>query len=150
MQEQKAREQEVAANLLKRFEPQGATMVMVEAALSAAEGSTRIAIKMLTAQLARCFTDVKTTYSAHAMPATAVRPQVSLVQAAMCANACMHACAHWRTCVCTRTRTSWHWWMDTQISGIDWRVYPSVCTCARTHTCTHAHTHARTCAHYHA
>ena len=45
-EERRAREQEVAANLLKRFEPQGATMAMVEAALAEGEGSTPAAVKV--------------------------------------------------------------------------------------------------------
>ena len=82
MEERRAREQKVAADLLKRFEPQGATMVMVEAALSAAEGSTRIATKMLTAQLATYARD--------------------------CTHAFMRACMHTRTCAHARTHARTH------------------------------------------
>ena len=50
-EERRAREQEVAANLLKRFEPQGATMAMVEAALAEAAGTLSVAVKLLTRRL---------------------------------------------------------------------------------------------------
>ena len=55
----KGKEREVVQNLLKRFEPQGATIAMVEAALREAEGSTPAAVKIISKKLAQQETERK-------------------------------------------------------------------------------------------